>query len=61
MFLFGLKMLWEAWRMDSNEAEETQKEVEMELGVRKEDSDEKGDDNFDIPNFNRILPQRKEN
>ena len=47
--------------MDSNEAEETQKEVEMELGVRKEDSDEKGDDNFDIPNFSRILPKRKEN
>merc|ERR1719357_1544217 len=31
MFLFGLKMLWEAWRMDDNETEETQKEVELEL------------------------------
>jgi len=31
MFAFGLKMLWEAWRMDDNEAEETQKEVEQEL------------------------------
>ena len=33
MFLFGLKMLWEAWRMKSDEAEETQREVEKELGV----------------------------
>ena len=33
MFLFGLKMLWEAWRMKSDEAEETQREVEQELGV----------------------------
>ena len=31
MFLFGLKMLWEAWRMNDNETEETQKEVEQEL------------------------------
>lgn len=31
MFAFGLKMLWEAWRMDDNEAEEVQKEVEQEL------------------------------
>ena len=33
MFLFGLKMLWEAWRMGSDEAEETRREVEQELGV----------------------------
>ena len=32
MFLFGLKMLWEAWRMGSDEAEETRREVEQELG-----------------------------
>jgi hypothetical protein len=31
MFAFGLKMLWEAWRMDDNEVEEVQKEVEQEL------------------------------
>jgi len=31
MFAFGLKMLWEAWRMDDNEVEEVQKEVEEEL------------------------------
>jgi len=34
MFLFALKMLWEAWRMDDNEAEETQREVEEELARR---------------------------
>jgi len=34
MFLFGLKMLWEAWRMDENEAEEVQREVEQELARR---------------------------
>ena len=33
MFLFGLKMLWEAWRMKEDEVEETQKEVEQELAV----------------------------
>ena len=33
MFLFGLKMLWEAWRMKDDEAQETQREVEQELGV----------------------------
>ena len=33
MFLFGLKMLWEAWRMKDDEAQETQREVEEELGV----------------------------
>ena len=27
MFAFGLKMLWEAWKMDDNEVEEVQKEV----------------------------------
>ena len=31
MFLFGLKMLWEAWRMKPNEGEETQREVEEEV------------------------------
>ena len=31
MFAFGLKMLWEAWKMDDNEVEEVQKEVEEEL------------------------------
>eukprot|EP00092_Neocalanus_flemingeri_P069931 GFUD01085783.1.p1 GENE.GFUD01085783.1~~GFUD01085783.1.p1 ORF type:complete len:381 (-),score=65.67 GFUD01085783.1:254-1396(-) len=34
MFLFGLKMLWEAWRMKPNEGEETQREVEEELARR---------------------------
>jgi len=34
MFLFGIKMLWEAWRMKSNEVEETQREVEEELAAR---------------------------
>jgi len=34
MFLFGLKMLWEAWRMKDNEGEETQREVEEELAAR---------------------------
>ena len=34
MFLFGLKMLWEAWRMKPNEGEETQREVEEELERR---------------------------
>ena len=33
MFLFGLKMIWEAWRMGGDEAEETRREVEAELGV----------------------------
>ena len=33
MFLFGLKMLWDAWRMKDDEAQETQREVEQELGV----------------------------
>ena len=33
MFLFGLKMLWEAWRMKEDEVQETQKEVEEELAV----------------------------
>jgi len=34
MFLFGLKMLWEAWRMKPTEGEETQREVEEELARR---------------------------
>jgi len=34
MFLFGIKMLWEAWRMKPNEGEETQREVEEELAAR---------------------------
>jgi len=34
MALFGLKMLWEAWRMKPNEGEETQREVEEELARR---------------------------
>ena len=33
MFLFGLKMLWEAWRMKEDEAQETQREVAEELGM----------------------------
>jgi len=51
MFLFGLKMLWEAWRMKSDETEETQREVEQELGVMEgqavstEDSAERGEIN----------------
>ena len=36
MFLFGLKMLWEAWRMKEDEAQETQREVAAELGVAAE-------------------------
>ena len=36
MFLFGLKMLWEAWRMKEDEAQETQREVAEELGVEPE-------------------------
>jgi len=49
MFLFGLKMLWEAWRMKSDETEETQREVEQELGVMEgqavstDDTAEKGE------------------
>ena len=31
MFLFGIKMLWEAWRMKPTEGEDTQREVEEEL------------------------------
>merc|ERR1719205_340405 len=34
MFLFGLKMLWEAWRMKPTEGEETQREVEEEVAAR---------------------------
>jgi len=34
MFLFGLKMLWEAWRMSDKEGEETQREVEQEIARR---------------------------
>jgi len=34
MFLFGIKMLWEAWNMKPNEGEETQREVEEELAAR---------------------------
>merc|ERR1719414_1240862 len=34
MFLFGVKMLWEAWRMKPNESEETQREVEEEVAAR---------------------------
>ena len=31
MFLFSLKMLWEAWRMKEDEVQEVQREVELEL------------------------------
>ena len=31
MFLFGLKMLWEAWRMSPDETQEIQQEVQAEL------------------------------
>merc|ERR1712158_227933 len=34
MFLFGVKMLWEAWKMKPNESEETQREVEEEVAAR---------------------------
>merc|ERR1740124_196112 len=34
MFLFGIKMLWEAWRMKPTEGEDTQREVEEELALR---------------------------
>lgn len=48
MFLFGLKMLWEAWRMDDSETEETRQEVEQELaemGSSEGDSRQPGRDN----------------
>merc|ERR1719239_1713057 len=34
MFLFGIKMLWEACKMKPNESEETQREVEEEVAAR---------------------------
>jgi len=34
MFLFGLKMLWDAWKMNDNEVQETQREVEEEIARR---------------------------
>ena len=34
MFIFGLKMLWDGFRMKSNEAEEIQNEVAMEITNR---------------------------
>ncbi len=34
MFLFGLKMLWEAWRMSPDETQEIQQEVQAELERR---------------------------
>ena len=34
MFIFGLKMLWDGLRMKSNEAEEIQNEVAMEITNR---------------------------
>ncbi|XP_023344409.1 transmembrane protein 165 [Eurytemora carolleeae] len=34
MFLFGFKMLWEAWRMSDTELEDTQREVEEEIARR---------------------------
>ncbi len=34
MFLFGVKMLWDAWRMSPDEAEEIQQEVREELERR---------------------------
>ena len=47
MFLFGLKMLWEAWRMEEDEVQETQKEVEQELadldGSKTVDGAERGE------------------
>jgi len=49
MFLFGLKMLWEAWRMEEDEVQETQKEVEQELadmdGTRNVGAAERGETN----------------
>merc|ERR1719414_1112645 len=35
MFLFGIKMLWEAWRMKGNEIEEVEREVEEEIAARR--------------------------
>jgi len=35
MFLFGIKMLWEAWRMKGNEMEEVEREVEEEIAARR--------------------------
>jgi putative Mn2+ efflux pump MntP len=34
MFLFGLKMLWEAWRMSDDEAADIEHEVREELERR---------------------------
>ena len=34
MFLFGLKMLWDAWRMSPDETQEIQQEVQAELERR---------------------------
>lgn len=38
MFLFGLKMLWEAWKMKPEEAEELQQEVQDEIQQRRRGS-----------------------
>ncbi len=47
MFLFGLKMLWEAWRMKSDETSSIEQEVHDELEKRKsvEDSTRNGSSN----------------
>ena len=41
MFLFSLKMLWEAWRMKEDEVQEVQREVELELADMDGDKDRK--------------------
>lgn len=46
MFLFGFKMLWEAWRMDDNEQEETRREVEDELAGRRNNDGKKYENNW---------------
>ena len=51
MFLFGLKMLWEAWRMKEDEALETQREVAEELGVETETNPGDEGDFYDLYYF----------
>jgi len=53
MFIFGLKMLWDGFRMKSNEAEEIQNEVAMEITNR--------DRSLSQPNVEISDPEEAEN
>jgi len=64
MFAFALKMIWEAWRMEDDEMEEVQKEVEQELaelegspGQEVEEGVNRGQEN---PGFDGPAVVRKE-